>query len=113
MLKSQNLNDVDSFLEKFERLAIMSDIRKNEWGRIFTSKLDSQFDRVVNSIPYDNMKDYEVIVSELRKQFSLDSTYYRKEFKMLSQDKGEFNHEFLQQIKCCTIQMVSIRKFRN
>ena len=80
--------------EKFERLAIMSDIPKNEWGRILTSKLDSQFDRVINSIPCDNMKDYEIIVGELRKQFSLDSTYYRKEFKTLCQDKEESTMSF-------------------
>ena len=72
ILKSQNINDVDNFLEKFERLAIMSDVPKNEWGRILTSKLDSQFDRVINAIPYNAMKDYEVIVGELRKQFALD-----------------------------------------
>ena len=75
ILKSQNINDVDNFLEKFERLAIMSEVPKAEWGRILTSKLDAQFDRVINSIPYENMKDYEIIVGELMKQFALDSTY--------------------------------------
>ena len=72
----------------------MSDIPKSEWGRILTSKLDSQFDRVINSIPYDAMKDYEVIVGELRKQFALDSTYYRNEFKRLTQEKGESTMSF-------------------
>ena len=89
ILKSQNINDVDNFLEKFERLAIMSEVPKAEWGRILTSKLDSQFDRVINSIPYENMKDYEIIVGELRKQFALDSTYYKNQFNSLRQDKGE------------------------
>ena len=88
-LKSQNINDVDNFLEKFERLAVMSDVPKNEWGRILTSKLDSQFDKVINAIPYESMKDYEVIVGEIRKQFALDSTYYRNEFQSLRQGTGE------------------------
>ena len=56
--------------------------------------LDSQFDRVINSIPYDAMKDYDVIVGQLRKQLALESTYYRKEFKMLAQDKGESTMSF-------------------
>ena len=93
-LKSQNINDVDNFLEKFERLATMSDVPKNEWGRILTSNLDSQFDRVINAIPYDSMKDYEVIVGELRKQFALDATYYRNEFKCLTQARGESTMSF-------------------
>ena len=80
---------MDNFLEKFERLAVMSDVPKNEWGRILTSKLDSQFDKVINAIPYESMKDYEVIVGEIRKQFALDSTYYRNEFKSLRQGSGE------------------------
>ena len=98
-LESQNINDVDNFLEKFERLAIMSDVPKKEWGRILTSKLGSQFDRVINAIPYEVMKDYEIIVGELRKQFALDSTYYRNVFQELTQFKGESTMSFFNRSK--------------
>ena len=72
----------------------MSDIPNTEWGKILTSKLDTQFNMVINSIPHEDMKKYGVIVQEIRKQFALDASYYRNEFKMQSQNKGESTMSF-------------------
>ena len=49
---------------------------------------------IINSIPHEDMKKYGVIVREIRKQFALDESYYRNEFKMQSQNKGESTMNF-------------------
>ena len=95
MLKSLDLKQIDEYLERFERAMQMSDIPNTEWGEILTSKLDTQFNMVINSIPHEDMKKYGVIVQEIRKQFALDASYYRNEFKMQSQNKGESTMCFL------------------
>ena len=94
MLKSLDLKQIDEYLERFERAMQMSDIPNTEWGKILTSKLDTQFNMVINSIPHEDMKKYGVIVQEIRKQFALDASYYRNEFKMQSQNKGESTMSF-------------------
>ena len=96
MLKSLDLKLVDEYLERFERAMCASDVPSTEWGKILTSKLDIQFNRVINSIPYEDIKNYQVIVREIRKQFALDSLYYQYQFKSQVQSSGESTLSFFQ-----------------
>ena len=96
MLRSLDLKLVDEYLERFERAMYASDVPNTEWGKILTSKLDIQFNKIINSIPYEDIKNYQVIVREIRKQFALDSSYYQYEFKSQTQNKGESTMSFFQ-----------------
>ena len=93
-LRSQNPTDIDNFLEKFTRLASMMEIPKAEWGRILTSKLDAQFNGLVNSIPIEKMRNFDEIVRALKDQYLLDANFYRKEFKSNVQTPGESTLNF-------------------
>ena len=96
MLESLDLKLVDEYLERFERAMCASDVPSTEWGKILTLKLDIQFNRVINSIPYEDIKNYQVIVREIRKQFALDSSYYQYQFKSQVQSSGESTLSFFQ-----------------
>ena len=93
-LRSQNPTDIDNFLEKFTRLASMMEIPKAEWGRILTSKLDAQFNGLVNSIPIEKMRNFDEIVRALKDQYLVDANFYRKEFKANVQTPGESTFNF-------------------
>ncbi|XP_037802989.1 uncharacterized protein LOC119597483 [Penaeus monodon] len=74
-------DDIDSYLLRFERLALLHNWKKEDYHVYLGSLLRGRALKVYVSLPEEIVNDYEKLKSALLRSYSVDSEMYRRKFR--------------------------------
>ena len=93
-----NTDDIETYLEKFERIANAYKWDKSNWAIMLSSLLSGQALDVYGRLPISDATDYEKIKGALRKRYNLTEEGFRQKFRMSIPEESENPSEFATRI---------------
>lgn len=85
----EDKDDVDAYLEHFERVAVLSDWPRKEWALRLLPLLKGQARDCVRSLTTEDAMDYDAIKKAILFRFHKTPEFYRKKFRTVKKEDGE------------------------
>ena len=93
-----NTDDIETYLERFERIANAYKWDKSNWAIMLSSLLSGKALDVYGRLPISDATDYEKIKGALRKRYNLTEEGFRQKFRMSIPEESENPLEFATRI---------------
>ena len=91
--------DIDTFLQHFERVASLAGWAKKGWIKRLAPLLQGGAREVYIRLPEQEAKDYELVKKALLSRFRRNAEYYRKQFRTVKKDAAESFTEFVKRLR--------------
>ena len=91
--------DIDTFLQHFERVASLAGWAKQGWIKRLAPLLQGGAREVYIRLPEQEAKDYELVKKALLSRFRRNAEYYRKQFRTVKKDAAESFTEFVKRLR--------------
>ena len=91
-------DDIDSYLERFERLATVQNWDKSTWAMLLSSLLTGKALDVYAQLPYDEATDYQNIKTALLKRYHHTEEGCRMKFRKMKPNENESPEQFVTSI---------------
>ena len=93
-----NTDDIETYLERFERIANACKWDKSNWAIMLSSLLSGKALDVYGRLQISDATDYEKIKGALRKRYNLTEEGFRQKFRMSIPEESENPSEFATRI---------------
>ncbi|XP_060603795.1 uncharacterized protein LOC132756686 [Ruditapes philippinarum] len=98
--KFDEANDnIDSFLERFERFAIRQDWERDTWAMSLSSLLSGQGLEVFTSLPIEEANKYDTLKRAILKRYQLTEEGFRVKFRQSRPLPGESVFQFIERLR--------------
>ncbi|KAK3746423.1 hypothetical protein QZH41_012761 [Actinostola sp. cb2023] len=91
-------DDMDTFLERFERYARVQKWTEDSWAVSLSLLLTGKGLQVYTSIPQECAEDYPVLKAALLKRYELTEEGFRNKFRQCKPEKGETVFQFISRL---------------
>ena len=91
-------DDLDAYLNRFERACTAFEIRPEFWSTQLARLLQGRSMDVYQRLPAEEVDNYESLKTQLLKRFRLTEGGYRKKFKMSKPEVGETPEQFVERL---------------
>ena len=95
---SDKVESIDTYLDRFERLATAHGIPEQRWYLLLAQGLRGRSYEVYAKLPTSQIGDYKALKQALLKRFDLNAEAYRKKFRNARKDKGESFSQFIERL---------------
>ena len=92
-------DDMDTYLERFERFATVQQWNREEWSMSLSPLLTGKGLHVFTGLPADEIKDYDKLKSAILRRYELTEEGFRKRFKEERPECGEAVNQFIARIR--------------
>ena len=91
----EDKDDMDIYLQRFERFAKMQKLKPEEWVVSLSPLLTGKGLEVYTSMPDTDLDNYDQLKLALLKRYQLTEEGFRKKFRESKSEKGETVHQFV------------------
>jgi hypothetical protein len=95
----EDKDDLDAYLERFERFAKVQKWKKEEWAVCLSPLLTGKGLQVFTGMPVNDVNDYDKLKRALLKRYQLTEEGFRKRFREETPDRGETVYQFISRIR--------------
>ena len=95
----ENKDDMDAFLERFERFAISQSWPENQWAVSLSPLLTGKGLQVYSSMPASEANDFKSLKTALLKRYQLTEDGFRNKFRTSKPESGETVFQFVARLK--------------
>jgi hypothetical protein len=95
----EDKDDLDAYLERFERFAQVQQWKKEEWAVCLSPLLTGKGLQVFTGMPANDVNDYEKLKQALLRRYQLTEEGFRKRFREGTADSGETVYQFISRIR--------------
>ena len=95
---SDGKDKIDSYLERFERFATISNWEANSWATKLSALLTGTALDVYTRLPRDDANDYEELKKALLRRYNLTEEGYRLKFRDCKPEEGETPSQFVDRL---------------
>ena len=92
-------DDLDSYLQRFERYATTDGWDRDDWAVSLGVLLTGRALEVYSRLPPEAAADYDLLKEALLKRYNLSEDGYRQKFRKASPEEGESSEQFLERLK--------------
>ena len=92
-------DDIDSYLERFERFAKIQNWDPNDWAIMLSALLSGTALDVYARLSSTEALDYDIVKGALLKRYNLTEEGFRSKFRTSSPDQGENPSQFITRIR--------------
>ena len=85
-------DDMDTFIERFERFAESQGWRRDEWAVYLSPLLTGKGLQVFSSTPSDEALQYDILKRALLKRYEMTEEGFRNKFRHTNSEQGETAH---------------------
>jgi len=101
-------DDMDSYLHRFERYAVLQGWSKDVWAIYLAALLKGKALDVYARLPPDQARDYSVLKSALLKRYALTDEGYKQRFYEAKADKGESPQQFITRLNSYLLRWIEL-----
>jgi hypothetical protein len=91
-------DDLDAYIERFERFAISQGWQGETWAQNLSFLLSGKALEVYSSLPETKVKDYDFLKKQLLTRFQLSAECFRHKFRNSRPEKNEMMSQFMNRI---------------
>ena len=95
----ENKDDMDAFIERFERFATSLEWPEDTWATYFSPLLTGKGLQAYACMPADQVNDYRALKKAVLHRYQLTSDGFRNKFREAKPDKGETVFQFVARLK--------------
>ena len=92
-------DDMDTFIERFERFAESQGWNRDEWAVCLSPLLTGKGLQVFSSMPSDEALQYDVLKKALLKRYEMTEEGFRNKFRHTKPEQGETAHQFVARLQ--------------
>ena len=92
-------DDMDTFIERFERFAESQGWQRDEWAVCLSPLLTGKGLQVFSSMPSDEALQYDVLKKALLKRYEMTEEGFRNKFRHTKPEQGETAHQFVARLQ--------------
>ena len=92
-------DDMDTFIERFERFEESQDWQRDEWAVYLSPLLTGKGLQVFSSMPSDEALQYDVLKKALLKRYEMTEEGFRNKFRHTKPEQGETTHQFVARLQ--------------
>ena len=92
-------DDMDAYLERFERIATSQRWDKNNWAVCLSPLLTGKALEVYTGMPVDDIHNYDMLKELLLKRYQLTEEGFRRKFRESKFDKGETTYQYVARLR--------------
>ena len=98
-LKSLDRDQIENYLNHFEKLCQLNEIPRDKYCSYIASKLPSELIEIMTRVPVEDAHNYDLFRENLSHKYLLNSDYYRMKFYALNLETGDSNTEFVRKLE--------------
>ena len=92
-------DDMDTFIERFERFAESQGWRSDEWAVFLSPLLTGKGLQVFSNMPSDEALQYDILKRALLKRYEMTEEGFRNKFRHTKPEQGETAHQFVARLQ--------------
>ena len=103
-------DDLDAYIQRFERYAISQDWERDEWAINLSAFLKGKALDVYSRLAVEDATKYDSLKDALLKRFHLTAIGFRQKFREIRAEKGETAPQFVARLDCTLTRWIEMDK---